>query len=113
MRVHNWALVSELNSKERCSYFTNCFGMSLVNICRRWSRSLGRYALRLSLPVSILGCASFELSWAAPVLPNLIGDHMVLQRAREIHIWGMADAGEDIKATFTQNTTPLTQNSEC
>lgn len=76
--------------------------MSLVNICRRWSRSLGRYALRLFLPLSILGCASFELSWAAPVLPNLIGDHMVLQRAREIHIWGMADAWGRHQSDFGQ-----------
>src|SRR4030088_908880 len=85
--------------------------MNLVNLCRRWGRSLGGYALRLSLPLSILGCASFELSWAAPVLPNLIGDHMVLQRAREIHIWGMAGARADIKVTLAGTVRSKTTDS--
>lgn len=38
--------------------------------------------------------------WADPVLPHLIGDHMVLQQQREIHIWGQADPGEHIAVTL-------------
>jgi sialate O-acetylesterase len=39
-------------------------------------------------------------AWAAPVLPTLFSDHMVLQQGREIHVWGKADAGEEIKVTL-------------
>jgi sialate O-acetylesterase len=37
---------------------------------------------------------------------------MVLQRAREIHIWGMADAGEDIKVTLAGNASSVKTDSE-
>jgi sialate O-acetylesterase len=37
---------------------------------------------------------------AKPVLPHLFSDHMVLQRDREIPIWGWADPGENITVTF-------------
>jgi len=33
---------------------------------------------------------------AAPSLPTLFSDHMVLQQDRDIHVWGKADAGEKI-----------------
>src|SRR5215475_4772399 len=38
--------------------------------------------------------------WADPVLPHLIGDHMVLQQQRAIHIWGKADPGEVVSVSF-------------
>jgi sialate O-acetylesterase len=41
---------------------------------------------------------------ADPVLPHLIGDHMVLQRGQEIHIWGAADPGERIAIALAGNT---------
>jgi sialate O-acetylesterase len=37
---------------------------------------------------------------------------MVLQRAREIHIWGMAEAGEDIKVTLAGNARSIKTDSE-
>lgn len=37
---------------------------------------------------------------AAPRLPRVLGDHMVLQRGRPIHIWGWADAGETVRVTM-------------
>jgi sialate O-acetylesterase len=39
--------------------------------------------------------------WADPVLPHLLGDHMVLQQGREIHIWGKADPQEKITVTMS------------
>src|SRR3981081_1025482 len=44
-------------------------------------------------------------SWADPVLPHLLSDHMVLQQGREIHIWGKADLGEKITVTLGEKTT--------
>jgi sialate O-acetylesterase len=38
--------------------------------------------------------------WADPVLPHVIGDHMVLQQQQEIHIWGVADPKEAIIVTL-------------
>src|ERR1700683_1719359 len=37
---------------------------------------------------------------ADPVLPTLFSDHMVLQREREIRIWGKADVGEKISVSL-------------
>ena len=33
-------------------------------------------------------------------LPSLIGDHMVVQRGKPIRLWGWADAGEQVTASF-------------
>ena len=33
-------------------------------------------------------------------LPALIGDHMVLQRAAKVNVWGQADPGEKVTVTF-------------
>ncbi|HEY4783404.1 MAG TPA: sialate O-acetylesterase, partial [Chthoniobacterales bacterium] len=43
-------------------------------------------------------------SWADPVLPHLLSDHMVLQQGREIHIWGKADLGEKITVTLVEKS---------
>jgi sialate O-acetylesterase len=53
--------------------------------------------------IVLLCCALSTLGWADPVLPNLIGDHMVLQQGREIHIWGKADSRERVAVTFAGN----------
>jgi len=37
---------------------------------------------------------------ADPSLPHLIGDHAVLQRGQEIHIWGQANPSEPIRVTL-------------
>jgi sialate O-acetylesterase len=40
------------------------------------------------------------ICWADPSVPTLFSDHMVLQRGREIHVWGSADAGERIAVSL-------------
>jgi sialate O-acetylesterase len=55
-------------------------------------------ALRL-LTLAVL-CWLPAPSWADPVLPHLLSDHMVLQQGREIHVWGKADPGEKITVTL-------------
>jgi sialate O-acetylesterase len=51
--------------------------------------------LRLS-SVLLLAC----LAHAEVRLPTLFSSHMVLQRERPIHVWGWADPGEKVSATF-------------
>src|SRR5271163_3025875 len=41
---------------------------------------------------------------AAPVLPHLFSDHMVLQRDSEVHIWGWADPGEKVSVDLAGKT---------
>jgi sialate O-acetylesterase len=57
-----------------------------------------------SIKFAPLTCAIFLFwnlnCWADPSLPTLFGDHMVLQQAREIHVWGKADPAEPITATL-------------
>lgn len=38
--------------------------------------------------------------YADPSLPHILGDHMVLQRDRPIHVWGWAAPGERIEVTL-------------
>jgi sialate O-acetylesterase len=64
-----------------------------------WSAGL----TQLSSGLLLLLFASLNC-WGDPVLPHLIGDHMVLQQQREIHIWGQADPGEQILVTLASQT---------
>jgi sialate O-acetylesterase len=50
--------------------------------------------------------------WAEPALPNLIGDHMVVQQGREIHIWGKADPAEKIVVTLAGVSSTTVTNPE-
>jgi sialate O-acetylesterase len=54
------------------------------------------FILRRCLLVLSLFLLAAVCGWADPLLPHLIGDHMVLQQQRPIHIWGKADPGEQI-----------------
>ncbi len=56
--------------------------------------------LRLFLLAALLAPSS----WADPLLPHLLADHMVLQQDRQIHIWGKADPGEKITVTLEHKT---------
>ena len=51
----------------------------------------------------------FPLLAAAEVrLPALLSDHMMLQADRPIHLWGWADAGEQVEAAFRGRTASTT-----
>jgi len=63
----------------------------------RFSLSPGPISQLLTLAVL---CWLSPSSWADPVLPHLLSDHMVLQQDREIHIWGKGDPGELITVTL-------------
>ncbi len=52
-------------------------------------------ALRLFLGLTLAGTASADVR-----LPNVFGDHMVLQRHKAIPIWGYADPGELVSVTL-------------
>jgi len=87
------------------------------------NRRLELIALRQNL--AILGCpvrqwswlaiAPFAIGWLAGSyaqakvrLPDVFGDHMVLQRERPISIWGLADAGEAITVSLDGETVHAT-----
>jgi sialate O-acetylesterase len=67
-----------------------------VNCCGSVSRAL-RQLFRMAAALCMISCG---LCWADPVIPTLISDHMVLQRGREIHIWGQADAAEKVSVSL-------------
>ncbi len=50
--------------------------------------------------LGIILCASAFATPAAPVLPHIFSDHMVLQRDMPISIWGWADPGERIEVAL-------------
>ena len=66
----------------------------------------GRFCFRRLIPMLALTvlCWLPAYSWANPVLPHLLADHMVLQQGRAIHIWGKADPGEEIVVTLAKKT---------
>lgn len=45
-------------------------------------------------------------------LPSVLGDHMVLQQGKPIHVWGWADAGEDVTVTFANSTASTTAGTD-
>jgi sialate O-acetylesterase len=49
---------------------------------------------------------------AAPRLPHLFSDHMVLQRDKEIAVWGWADPGERISVSLGLNSSDTTAASD-
>lgn len=53
---------------------------------------------------ALAGLLSVSSSQAAITLPDLIADHMVVQRDREIPVWGMSAPGADISVTMENHT---------
>jgi sialate O-acetylesterase len=54
------------------------------------------FALRLAVAAAVsAGCA-----WADIKLPAIISDHMVLEKAAKVPIWGSADPGEDVTVSL-------------
>lgn len=45
-------------------------------------------------------CAASTALQGEVGMPNVLGDHMVLQRDKPVHLWGMAEPGESVTATF-------------
>lgn len=71
--------------------------------------------MRLLLrPTVLCFCIGLILqSLSAPLhadvrLPSLIGDHMVVQQGKPIRLWGWADAGEQITASFSDASATAT-----
>jgi sialate O-acetylesterase len=75
----------------------------------RSSLSPGPMSQLLTLAVL---CWLSPSSWADPVLPHLLSDHMVLQQGREIHIWGKADPGEKITVTLAEKVSSAQPNAD-
>jgi hypothetical protein len=44
-------------------------------------------------------------------LPEVLGEHMVLQRGLPVHIWGAADPGESVAVEFRGETRTATRMS--
>ena len=70
------------------------------------SRGPNLVRIILSLAVIIFIAGSFAS--ANVRLPHIFSDNMVLQRDKELPIWGWADSGEKITIDFTGNTTEAT-----
>jgi sialate O-acetylesterase len=60
--------------------------------------------IKLLMPLAVLGPSLL----AAPRLPHLFSNHMVLQRDKEIAIWGWADPGEKISISLSFQTRETT-----
>jgi sialate O-acetylesterase len=56
--------------------------------------------LRSPLPLLLLSLLAHIMAMAEVRMPNLFGDHMVLQRDKTVRIWGWADPGESVEVTF-------------
>jgi sialate O-acetylesterase len=57
--------------------------------------------LRSPLPLLLLSLLAHIMAMAEVRMPNLFGDHMVLQRDKAVRIWGWADPGESVEVAFT------------
>lgn len=76
-------------------------GRVLLRVDDVWRKSRGlRKQARLLVPL----LAAAISCWADPVLPHLLGEHMVLQQQQAIHIWGRADPGEAISVSLADHS---------
>ncbi len=55
------------------------------------------------LLVSLPFCACSLPALANITVPNVLANHMVIQRDRPVHLWGMADPGEVVTVDFRDN----------
>jgi sialate O-acetylesterase len=56
---------------------------------------------------------AFASHAAGDVVPaTLFTDHMVLQRDRDVPVWGKAAPGEQVRVTFRQNFVNTTANAD-
>jgi len=60
--------------------------------------------LRSPLPLLLLSLLAHIMAMAEVRMPNLFGDHMVLQRDKTVRIWGWADPGESVEVAFAGQT---------
>ncbi len=60
--------------------------------------------MRLPLRSLLLGFTALASTQAAITLPDLVADHMVVQREREIPVWGQAAPGSTIKIAMAGHT---------
>ena len=59
-----------------------------------------RFQLRFFATVCAAACLAAGLLQADVRLPQILSDHMVLQRDAPIRVWGWADAGERVTVLF-------------
>jgi len=60
-------------------------------------RSILGFLLTFVLPMSV------QSAWAEVTVPSVLASHMVVQRDKPVHLWGMADPGEAVTVEFRSN----------
>jgi sialate O-acetylesterase len=63
-------------------------------------KNLRLSAFRYAALLALFACGAISETTAAVRLPNVFGNHMVLQRDKPVTIWGWAAPGEKITLTF-------------
>ena len=69
------------------------------------------HPLRSLLSTTLLLCATTPL-FAEIRLPHFFSDHMVLQREREVAVWGEADPGASVQLSFKGNQARATADNK-
>ena len=64
------------------------------------------------LPCIILMLSCNAVAQSSLRLPQVLGDHMVLQRDKPINIWGSAGAGQEVTVAFAGSTATATAGSD-
>jgi sialate O-acetylesterase len=66
-------------------------------------------ATYLKIVLSLLLAVSFTYSASAEVrTPAIFADHMVIQRDLQVHVWGLAASGEEVRVSFRGATRTVT-----
>ena len=66
------------------------------------------FILRLSLAAAV----STSCAWADIKLPAIISDHMVLEKAAKVPIWGKADPGEEVTVSLNGQSAKSTADAD-
>jgi sialate O-acetylesterase len=75
------------------------------------ARALARFANCAAFQCGLVAGFLTASAHAGVRLPNVFGDHMVLQREMPVPVWGWADPGEKVTVTFAETTVEATANA--
>ena len=71
-----------------------------------------RITTKLGIALGLACCLLASAAQADVTLPNVFGDHMVLQQAQKNRVWGKAAAGEEITVTIEKQKQSATADQD-
>jgi hypothetical protein len=85
-----------VNPRKSTRPYSDISASALAQLHKTKMQMIPPFILRLAVAAAVsTGCALADIK-----LPSIISDHMVLEKAAKVPIWGKADPGEEVTVTL-------------